>query len=1161
MSYPRVHADTPVATPGGGGAVGQASAPSTGLLVLGMHRSGTSALSGVLALCGADIGAQVSGGGAGNDTGHWEDATAVAVHERLLAAFGARWDDPFPLPDGWQETAGAQRAAADIKAYVGGNRSRNACWSVKDPRLSLFAGLWRHAISDAGQKAVSILMLRHPLEVAHSLLARDGIPVERGLLLWYDYTLSALESAASMPSLLLSYRGLLADWRAALERIQALPGVKELDPQCAAAEVAAFLEPGRRHQRFSSREPLPRDINDVWEALERGIGAGTPAGSLLEELGPAWRATRERWQPLAEEWRVERRQLWERTARAEALVANDAAKLPAHLEAFGQALHQHQDAVTEALSGDLRHMQAAVADAQAAAAVVEERRRVAEAMRLEAHTEAQRLRDEFQSAQARASASAQLLRDELQSAHATASASAALTEAMSGDVRRMQAEVAQMHAAAAQLEERRVKAEAERLESAASADARIKGMETEGARLQAALEQAHTALEQAHTRHWELGAQFQRIVESRSWRLTRPLRAAMRWLRGEWQPGDRAKIAQSLLGGLSRNTPSIAGQQPAFNAAHGQLEPASLPALPPPTAGLPDVFVWAVIDWRFRVQRPQHLARALAARGHRVFYLSNEFADAPAPGFRVDPLDPALPLHQVHFHVPGAPAIYRAMPGRLEVEALHASLGALLGWTGTREAIGIVQHPYWLPLVRALPSTRVVYDCMDHHGGFENNAACVLEAEARLVADADLVIVTSEWLEREIAPHARATATIRNAGEFAHFSARPRKVFADPRRRRVIGYYGAIAEWFDAALVRAVAEAQPEALVVLVGSDTAGVGAALADLANVRMVGEVPYADLPYWVHGFDVCLLPFKVIPLTLATNPVKVYEYLAAGKPVVSVDLPEMAQFGDFVRVAAGADAFVAAVADALSGAGDQEAGQLRQAFAAGQTWDHRAAALDTVLANLPEPRVSVVVLTYNNLAFTQACLFSVEAYSDYPNLEVIVVDNASSDGSREWLREWAGEASSAGHVRRVVLNDANLGFAAGNNVGLREATGEVLVLLNNDTYVTPGWVRGLSNHLRSEPGLGLVGPVTNNIGNEARIGRLRGGFLPGRARFAVQQRGHFRGGDQLGAMAGGLADQGRGVGDVPGNVCSGAHLDAGHLDLGHSGLRCDQPMVNPL
>src|SRR5690606_13523785 len=141
-------------------------------------------------------------------------------------------------------------------------------------------------------------------------------------------------------------------------------------------------------------------------------------------------------------------------------------------------------------------------------------------------------------------------------------------------------------------------------------------------------------------------------------------------------------------------------------------------------------------------------------------------------------------------------------------------------------------------------------------------------------------------------------------------------------------------EWFDADLVRAVALANPGALVLLVGRDTAGVAARLADLGNVQFVGEVPYGELPYWLYGFDACMLPFKVMPLTQATNPVKVYEYLASGKPVVSIDLPEMVQFGGVVRSAADADGFVAGIAAALDEK-DVDLAEARRAFAATQTW----------------------------------------------------------------------------------------------------------------------------------------------------------------------------------------------------------------------------------
>jgi GT2 family glycosyltransferase len=246
------------------------------------------------------------------------------------------------------------------------------------------------------------------------------------------------------------------------------------------------------------------------------------------------------------------------------------------------------------------------------------------------------------------------------------------------------------------------------------------------------------------------------------------------------------------------------------------------------------------------------------------------------------------------------------------------------------------------------------------------------------------------------------------------------------------------------------------------------------------MTGEVPYTRLPFYLHGFDVCILPFRVIPLTLATNPVKVYEYLSAGKPVVSVDLPEIAQFGDLVAKAARHDEFLALVEAALRDGADAEAIAARRRFGSEQTWAHRVSDLRAALSEVRRPRASIVVVTYNNLVFTQACLSSLESNTEYPEFEVIVVDNGSTDGTPDFLRRWAEGAPN----RSAILNDDNKGFAAANNQGLRVATGEFLVLLNNDTFVTPGWLGSLIRHLERDSDLGLVGPVTNNIGNEARI-----------------------------------------------------------------------------
>jgi GT2 family glycosyltransferase len=129
---------------------------------------------------------------------------------------------------------------------------------------------------------------------------------------------------------------------------------------------------------------------------------------------------------------------------------------------------------------------------------------------------------------------------------------------------------------------------------------------------------------------------------------------------------------------------------------------------------------------------------------------------------------------------------------------------------------------------------------------------------------------------------------------------------------------------------------------------------------------------------------------------------------------------------------------------------------------------------------PPASIVIVTYNNLGLTQMCLESVFRETDYPNYEVIAVDNASHDGTAEWLAE---EAMREPRLR-VIGNADNRGFSGANNQGLRATRGEFLCLLNNDTVVTRGWLSTLIGHLRKMPRTGMIGPVSNMVGNAAKI-----------------------------------------------------------------------------
>ncbi|BBP58653.1 hypothetical protein PHLH4_22430 [Pseudomonas sp. St316] len=501
----------------------------------------------------------------------------------------------------------------------------------------------------------------------------------------------------------------------------------------------------------------------------------------------------------------------------------------------------------------------------------------------------------------------------------------------------------------------------------------------------------------------------------------------------------------------------------------------------PPCSGQPMILMFGVIDWHFRIQRPQNLAKELARAGQTTFYVSNHFIDDEAPGFEVEPLEGSNRLFQIRFKVLGAPAIYHAPPSAAAIHQLCQGLAMLLQWANVGAVDCIVQHAYWFPLARRVPNATLVYDCMDHHEGFGNVAQELLDLEIALMRRADLLVATSDWIEQHGKRENRNVEVIRNACEFSFFSQRPDKVYRDPANRKIIGYYGVIAQWFDLDLVKQVAQAFPKHLILLIGSDTVQAKKYFKACPNVVLEGEVPYATLPYYLYAMDVCLLPFKVMPLTLATNPVKVYEYLSAGKPVVAVKLPELSQFGKLVWAVEEPTEFISAIGDVLNAVPEASATlKARQSFARGQTWQHRAASLRKAIATLPLPKVSVVVLTYNNLELTKACLDSLLTQSQYPNLEIIAVDNHSSDQTPAYLTAWA-----KGHPDRlVILNPDNKGFAAGNNLGLAAASGDYLVVLNNDTVVTAGWIKGLIRHLQDNKEIGIIGPITNNIGNEAKV-----------------------------------------------------------------------------
>lgn len=498
----------------------------------------------------------------------------------------------------------------------------------------------------------------------------------------------------------------------------------------------------------------------------------------------------------------------------------------------------------------------------------------------------------------------------------------------------------------------------------------------------------------------------------------------------------------------------------------------------------PDVICFSIIDWSFRFQRPQQIMSQFAANGHRVFYLSvSKFRSRYArPKFAVTPI--AENVYEVEIAARYPLDIFHEVIEGKDAELALGALDDLRREFSINEAVSYVMIPSWSQAAletRSRWGWRVAYDCMDEWENFPGIKPASLEAEHRLVAECDLLVVTAQRLAEKWRWRSEAGKPIvlaRNAADFDFYASRcqPNSLLSDIQHP-VVGYFGAIADWFDVDLLAEVARQRPNYSFVLLGGVFDVDVSRLQALPNVKLLGQQPYETMPQYLFHFDVCTIPFKINPITEATDPVKLYEYLSGGKPVVATGMSELEHYREHVYLADNAEDFAAKL-DAAIAENDPALPEQRRALARQHTWKNRYDRIEDGLGQTV-PKASIIIVTYNNLALTRLCLESVLRNTEHPNFEIIIVDNLSKDGSPDYLRQLAELEPSV----KVILNDQNFGFAKANNQGIELATGDFIVLLNNDTVVPPGWLSRLLRHL-DDPQIGMVGPVTNFVGNEAKI-----------------------------------------------------------------------------
>lgn len=243
---------------------------SKAVFILGMHRSGTSALARVVNLLGADLGNRLMPAAQDNEKGFFEHEDIVVAHEALLTALGVSWQDGTPLPSGWENSEAAAVATQRINEILDRDFANSPLWAVKDPRQSRLLPLWLPLLKARGIEPYFILSWRHPLQVAASLQKRDGMARDAALLCWLSYTVEAYLGAKGYPLVISSYAALMENWQAEMSRIgEGLNLSWPVSPEDAKPAVEAFLTPQLQHNRQQgSEETLPPAVQHCLNLLE-----------------------------------------------------------------------------------------------------------------------------------------------------------------------------------------------------------------------------------------------------------------------------------------------------------------------------------------------------------------------------------------------------------------------------------------------------------------------------------------------------------------------------------------------------------------------------------------------------------------------------------------------------------------------------------------------------------------------------------------------------------------------------------------------------------------------------------------------------------------------------------------------------------------------------
>ncbi|MFC0252071.1 glycosyltransferase [Massilia consociata] len=320
---------------------------------------------------------------------------------------------------------------------------------------------------------------------------------------------------------------------------------------------------------------------------------------------------------------------------------------------------------------------------------------------------------------------------------------------------------------------------------------------------------------------------------------------------------------------------------------------------------MPTLIVFCHLRWDFVFQRPQHLMTRLAEHYQILFVEEPVYSEGEAY-LKKTAVAPNITVCRPHTAI-DAPGFHDD-----QLPTLQALLAGLV--PEGEQPIVWFYTPMALPLLQGLNPSKIVYDCMDELAMFKNSPKQLLQRETALLNMADVVFTGGPSLYQSKRDRHANAHCFSSSVDAKHFRQAQDREISHPDQAHIpgprLGFYGVIDERFDVDLVSAMADAHPEWQIVLVGPVVKIDPATLPKQPNVHYMGQRTYDQLPKFLAGWDVCLLPFAMNDSTKFISPTKVLEYMAAELPAVSTPITDVkVPYGDVVAIAETPEQFIAA------------------------------------------------------------------------------------------------------------------------------------------------------------------------------------------------------------------------------------------------------------